>query len=376
MKVKDVLIVGGSISGSMAGFLLGKSGKDVAIIEPSDFPRYKACGEGLSKFGYDILTKYGLWNKVLEDNAVPFYGYNLNLKSGANFDLSYNKSEGYGIQRYILDYEVQKRAKEYSEIIPEFATNISRKQGIWQVETCNGMYSSKELILAWGGVPKLKDKSNLKIISKNNSLIERYGLALWVKGSWVRPSNQMINVFQEEDLQILTTPVANDILNISIMVNKANEVLKNELVERAYHVAERIGFEISEIITSKGASAIHSSTSCYDIPGAYKVGDALERFDPIGGMGMTNALSSAVLVSKIINAQFDLSIEASRAQKSYFDAYSNLAWYYRNLTRLSFETLVNINPFLVKVAESFPAIRSNLFRVGKYLTHKKIGALC
>jgi flavin-dependent dehydrogenase len=47
MKSFDVAILGASISGATLAARLGMDGVSVALVDKYDFPRRKACGEGL-----------------------------------------------------------------------------------------------------------------------------------------------------------------------------------------------------------------------------------------------------------------------------------------------------------------------------------------
>ena len=46
MAIKyDTVLVGGGPAGSSLGYILGRKGKKVAIIDKASFPRHKLCGE-------------------------------------------------------------------------------------------------------------------------------------------------------------------------------------------------------------------------------------------------------------------------------------------------------------------------------------------
>ena len=55
MKRTDVIIVGAGPAGSWLGFRLAEAGIDSVVFDKATFPRYKACGGGLSRKTIDFL---------------------------------------------------------------------------------------------------------------------------------------------------------------------------------------------------------------------------------------------------------------------------------------------------------------------------------
>lgn len=56
----DVVVVGGSIAGSITARELGRRGLNVLLLEKARHPRLKACGEGLLPHGVAALAEMGL----------------------------------------------------------------------------------------------------------------------------------------------------------------------------------------------------------------------------------------------------------------------------------------------------------------------------
>jgi flavin-dependent dehydrogenase len=67
----DVIIIGAGPAGSTAARLLAKAGKSVALIEKSDFPRRKVCGEFISAATLRLLDKSGIGAAVREAAGPP-----------------------------------------------------------------------------------------------------------------------------------------------------------------------------------------------------------------------------------------------------------------------------------------------------------------
>lgn len=62
----DVVIVGAGPGGSAAAYYLAKQGLDVMLLDKSDFPRDKTCGDGLTPRALNILRDMDLLNDLLQ----------------------------------------------------------------------------------------------------------------------------------------------------------------------------------------------------------------------------------------------------------------------------------------------------------------------
>src|SRR5690606_13472546 len=58
--VHDALILGAGPAGATAALLLARAGWNVAIVEKSDFPRRKVCGEFLSGTTLPVFQALGI----------------------------------------------------------------------------------------------------------------------------------------------------------------------------------------------------------------------------------------------------------------------------------------------------------------------------
>jgi len=71
-EMHDVAIVGAGPGGSAAAYFLAKHGLDVLLLDKSEFPRDKTCGDGLSHHAVRVLDEMG----VLGDVAQAGYRVN------------------------------------------------------------------------------------------------------------------------------------------------------------------------------------------------------------------------------------------------------------------------------------------------------------
>lgn len=66
----EILIIGAGPGGSSAAWALAQAGHDVLMIDKSEFPRDKTCGDGLPPLAIRTLHQMGLIDKVLEAGAT------------------------------------------------------------------------------------------------------------------------------------------------------------------------------------------------------------------------------------------------------------------------------------------------------------------
>jgi menaquinone-9 beta-reductase len=67
-RERDVIISGAGPAGATTATLLAQKGYDVLMLDRYDFPRDKACGDGIPAGAIEIMVKLGMKNKI--DKAV------------------------------------------------------------------------------------------------------------------------------------------------------------------------------------------------------------------------------------------------------------------------------------------------------------------
>ena len=103
----DVVIAGGGPAGSAAAITLAGAGLKAVIVDKSQFPRNKACGEYVSAGAVEQLCTLGL-ESVLAPAAVPLDGIRLS-GNGVRVELRFSKS-GWAVPRLRLDDELLRSA--------------------------------------------------------------------------------------------------------------------------------------------------------------------------------------------------------------------------------------------------------------------------
>ena len=82
---RDVVVVGAGPAGSVSALLLARAGFDVVLLDRSEFPRPKACGDCLSPGANVILQRLGLWPAVLAAQPGRLHGWQLSAAADAAF---------------------------------------------------------------------------------------------------------------------------------------------------------------------------------------------------------------------------------------------------------------------------------------------------
>jgi flavin-dependent dehydrogenase len=144
----DVLIVGGGLAGLTAAIHLSKKGLKITLIEKSDYPRHKVCGEYISN---EILP-YLLWlgADVLQLQPTNITQFEFTIQNGKTAQTKLPLG-GFGISRYALDYFLYQQAiSNGCTIIKETVTDVSYSNNEFTVVTPNQILLSKIVLGAFG----------------------------------------------------------------------------------------------------------------------------------------------------------------------------------------------------------------------------------
>jgi geranylgeranyl reductase family protein len=116
----DVIVVGAGPAGATAAAALAQKGRDVLLLDRQQFPRDKACGDGIPTSCIEIMYRLGMREKVLDAvKQGDFYELNqmrLISPKGHLIEAKF-KQFGDGIQAYVVprvlfDVVIQQHAVE------------------------------------------------------------------------------------------------------------------------------------------------------------------------------------------------------------------------------------------------------------------------
>lgn len=113
---REVIVVGAGPSGSAAAASLARRGHDVLLLDRADFPRDKACGDGIPSGAIEILYSLGMAEKVEAANFYPAHRLLLSSPDGhileAPLKPSANGAHAYVVPRLQFDVLIQQHAVE------------------------------------------------------------------------------------------------------------------------------------------------------------------------------------------------------------------------------------------------------------------------
>ena len=308
----DVIIIGGGLAGLCNAIHLSKLGKKVLLIEKNEYPKHKVCGEYISN---EVLP----YLEFLEVNPFDSGAVRIN-----NFQLSTTKSNiisaklplgGFGISRYTLDLVLSEKAKENGvTILKDTVLDVTFLKDFFQVETKeNNIFTSKITIGAFGKRSLLDVKMGRNFIQKKSPYL---GVKIHVKGNF---KEDLVALHNFKGGYCGVSKVENNAINLCYITNYATfkkykniedfqeqVVFKNNYLKEIFHRSEAL-FEkplsISQISFETKKPVENHILMC---------GDSAGMIHPLCGNGMSMAIQSAQLASKLILNYFNGEIETRK----------------------------------------------------------------
>ena len=308
----DVIIIGGGLAGLCNAIHLSKLGKKVLLIEKNEYPKHKVCGEYISN---EVLP----YLDFLEVNPFDSGAVRIN-----NFQLSTTKSNiisaklplgGFGISRYTLDLVLSEKAKENGvTILQDTVSNVTFLKDVFQVETKdNNIFTSKITIGAFGKRSLLDVKMGRNFIQKKSPYL---GVKIHVKGNF---KEDLVALHNFKGGYCGVSKVENNAINLCYITNYATfkqykniEDFQEQVVFKNNYLKEI--FQSSEALFEKplSISQISFETKKPVENHILMCGDSAGMIHPLCGNGMSMAIQSAQLASKLILNYFNGEIETRK----------------------------------------------------------------
>ncbi len=296
----DVIIIGGGLAGLCSAIHLSKFNKKVLLIEKNEYPKHKVCGEYISN---EVLP----YLEFLTINPFNFGAVKIN-----KFQLSTTKGNlisaklplgGFGISRYKLDFELSKKAiKKGVTILKDSVLNVDYFSDSFLIQTKeNKTYTSKITIGAFGKRSLLDVKMNRNFIQKKSPYL---GVKLHVKGDF---PEDLVALHNFKGGYCGVSKVENNAINLCYITNFSSfkkykniddfqnkVVFKNSFLKEIFNTSEAV-FEkpltISQVSFKTKKPVENHILMC---------GDSAGMIHPLCGNGMSMAIQSAQMASKLI----------------------------------------------------------------------------
>ena len=301
MQRTDVFIVGGGPAGLAAGLAARMAGFDVTVVDHSQMPIDKACGEGIMPDGLAALRRLGV--ELPASCTAPFRGIRFVDQSG-KVDADFAQGEGLGIRRPVLHNVLADYADRAGVALKWGARLANLSQEYAEV---NGQaYSFRWLICADGQNSQSRKMAGL---DEGSLPRRRFGFRRHYR---VAPWSPFVEVHWSDQGQMYITPVSREEICVA-------------LITRQQHAR----FEDALQSFSDLAPRLHGSTETTRLMGAVSstrrlravqkgrvalVGDASGSVDAITGEGLSMAFQQAVALACAMRSGNLLSYEEAHKE--------------------------------------------------------------
>ena len=366
----DVVIIGGGLAGLSSAIHLSKSNLSVLVIEKNSYPKHKVCGEYIS-------------NEVLP--YLHFLGvdvFKLGAKKINKFELSTPKNRvvkselplgGFGISRYCLDHELAKKAtKNQATIIQDTVEDVQFLNNSFSIQTKRATYCSKIVIGAYGKRANLDVKLNRKFIKNKSPFL---AVKTHVKGNF---PEDLVALHNFEGGYCGVSKVEDNSINVCYItdfeafkkykdINEFQQkvIFKNTALKTIFKNSKPVFEEpltISQISFETKNPIINHIIMC---------GDTAGMIHPLCGNGMSMAIRSAQMASRLIIKFFNNEIKNREALEKQYLREWNSEFKSRLRTGHIVADLFSRNKLaevLIRIVKSFPSLIPYIIK----RTHGKI----
>lgn len=296
----DVAVIGASLAGASAALHLAQSGVSVAVFDKSEFPRRKACGEGLSIQGLEELARLGLRDSVESLSHVPFYGFRFFEERKRSEILLRPHIHGVGVRRHDLDHVLVDACQQMGVPVRLGSEVLVTRAGTggFRVRSGDSEVLARYVVLATGATSSLPQALGVTSFTTSRS---RCGLSVPLRHPG--PHRQTtVDIFVDPHVQACLTPIDESTTTLSLFCSNklAHRLTPAQRPRLINEVCERLAIDAVPCASPINVSGLGRTYRQSVHDGAFVVGDAFRQLDPIGGMGMTHALVSGRITAQTL----------------------------------------------------------------------------
>jgi len=305
----DVAIAGGGIAGSTLAIFLGRLGLSVELFERGEFPKEKACGEGLMPGGIAVLQRLGLADTI---GGAPFHGvrYHMGelLAEGRFPRVAHLPATGYGQRRSYLDLTLFQAAAATPNVrvhtrAPVSAPLVENGRVVGLV--VDGQPHRASLaVAADGSHSPIRHALALDAPTRR----KRFGMRAHFRLPPGKDPAAWVDVFVGSGHELYVTPLPHREFVVAALADVQPQT-RGESPEHSFRrwslaqpeLAARLdgARQVSDLI---GASPLERRARAGVAPGLVLLGDAAGSTDPITGGGMAQALMTSELLARHISS--------------------------------------------------------------------------
>ena len=296
----DVIVIGGGLAGLCSAIHLSKFDKSILLIEKNNYPKHKVCGEYISNEVLPYLSS-------LEVNPFDFGAVQID-----KFQLSTTNNKllsaklplgGFGISRYTLDNQLYKKAIQNGvTILQDTVVDVAFFKGNFKVKTkVNNTFTSKITIGAFGKRSNLDTQMQRDFMKRKSPYL---GVKIHVKGNF---QNDLVALHNFKGGYCGVSKVDGNVINLCYITNfssfkkyknidefQEKVVFNNKFLKEAFQKSKPVWqkpLSISQISFETKNPIEDHIIMC---------GDAAGMIHPLCGNGMSMAIQSAQIASKLI----------------------------------------------------------------------------
>ncbi|WP_316632278.1 FAD-dependent oxidoreductase [uncultured Flavobacterium sp.] len=295
----DVVIVGGGLAGLAAAIHLSQKGLKIILIEKSDYPKHKVCGEYISNEILPYLQWLGVDVSELHPTHISKFEFTTSNGKTVTAKLPLG---GFGISRYTLDnFLYQKALANNCTIFKENVTDVSFSNDIFTITTSNQILSAKIVLGAFG------KRSNIDQVLARD-FINKKSPWLAVKAHYSGDlDNDLVALHNFKGGYCGVSKVENDIINICYLADYATfkqykniEDYQQNILYKNKHL--KSVFENSKLLFDKPITISQISFNKKQPVENHllMIGDTAGLIHPLCGNGMAMAIHSAKIASELI----------------------------------------------------------------------------
>jgi flavin-dependent dehydrogenase len=323
--IYDLAIAGGGPAGLAAAIRAAQKGLSAVVLERSESPPDKACGEGLMPAGARELSLLG----ARIETAQPFLGIRY-LQDGSVVEARFRGgTPGLGIRRTVLAGALQERAISLGAEMRR-ATVRSARAGPRSIEvvTDSGSLEARLLVAADGLHSPLRRAAGLEEAGPESRTSDPPGAGLGPRASGlgpvdkqrfgirrhfvVEPWSDCVEVYWAEAVEAYVTPVGPRTVNVAFLSGRGAGF--DELLPGFPVLQKRLGSAPAESET-RGAGPLLQRVSARRAERLALLGDAAGYVDAITGQGLSLAFAGAAILIEALPQ--DLSEDLSPALARY-----------------------------------------------------------
>ncbi len=301
---KEIVIIGGGLSGLVASLLLNSAGHQVVLIEKKTYPFHRVCGEYVSNEVRDFLNRNGLFPDFLDLPEIRQFEFSDTQGNSVHIPLDLG---GFGISRFLLDQWLFQRAIDKGvEIRTGIQVNdliYNTAEDLFDIQLSDfSTLRSPYVLGAFGKRSKLDKSLNRKFIFQRSPYI---GVKYHVKTDFLRDTVALhnfnggycgLNAIEEDKFNLCYLGSRDQLRQFGSVEEMEKRVLwKNPILSRVFQESEFL-FDKPEVITE-----INFEAKLPVENHVLMLGDSAGLITPLCGNGMAMAIHSAKLATEALN---------------------------------------------------------------------------